>query len=159
VAAPLWAGFTALVNQQNADEGKAALGFANPAIYDLAESPRYASDFHDITVGNNTNAVSPYLYYAQPGYDLCTGWGTPTGQSLIDSLTGFSGPVFVDFNYTGGTQNGNYTTPFKTLAGGVGAVSTFGTIFIKTAGSSPETMTISKPMTITAIDGASTVGH
>jgi hypothetical protein len=74
-------------------------------------------------------------------------------------LVGLSGPVFVDFNYTGGIQNGNYTTPYKTMAGGVSGVSYYGTIFIKTAGSSSETMTISKPMTITAISGAATVGH
>jgi len=158
-SAPLWAGFTALINQQAVSEGKPTLGFANPAIYDISESPRYNAGFHDITVGANTNAVSPSLYFAQPGYDLCTGWGSPAGQNLINFLAGLSGPVFVDFNYTGSIQNGNFTTPFKTLAGGTNAVSDFGTIFIKTAGSSSETMTISKPMTITAIDGGSTVGH
>jgi subtilase family serine protease len=158
-SAPLWAGFTALVNQQAVSEGEPTLGFANPAIYDISESPLYSSGLHDIVVGANTNAVSPNLYFAKPGYDLCTGWGSPTGQSLINFLTGLSGPVFVDFNYTGSTQNGNYTTPFKTLAGGVNAVGYFGTIFIKTAGSSSETMTITKPMTITAIDGAATVGQ
>lgn len=158
-SAPLWAGFTALVNQQNANEGKSALGFANPAIYNIGESSLYSQGFHDITVGSNTNSVSPTLYFAHPGYDLCTGWGTPNGQGLINLLVGLSGPVFVDFNYTGGTQNGAYTTPFKTLTAGVSAINDYGTIFIKTAGSSSETMTITKPMTITAIDGAATVGN
>lgn len=158
-AAPLWAGFTALVNQQNVSDGKANLGFANPAIYLIGSGPLYSPGFHDVTVGSNTNAVSPNLYFAQPGYDLCTGWGTPTGQSLINFLAGFSGPVFVDFNYTGSIQNGSYPTPFKTLAAGVSAIKNYGTIFIKTAGSSSETMTITKPMTITAMDGPATVGH
>jgi subtilase family serine protease len=158
-SAPLWAGFTALVNQQAISYGKATLGFANPAFYEIGEGPLYGDGFHDITVGNNFNSVSPTLYSAAVGYDLCTGWGSPTGQGLINLLVGLSGPVFVDFNYTGGTQNGNYTTPYKTLAGGVGGVTTYGTIFIKTAGSSSETMTISKPMTITALDGAATVGN
>lgn len=158
-SAPLWAGFTALVNQQNGNEGKANLGFANPAIYVIGESSLYSAGFHDITVGNNENSVSPNLYSAKPGYDLCTGWGSPTGQGLINLLVGLSGPVFVDFNYTGSVQNGAYTTPFKTLAGGVNAIRDYGTIFIKTAGSSSETMTITKPMVITAVDGGATVGN
>lgn len=158
-SAPLWAGFTALVNQQAASQGKPTLGFANPAIYEIGLGPLYNTAFHDITVGDNTNAISPNLYYATAGYDLCTGWGSPTGQKLIDALVGFSGPVFVDFNYTGSPQNGHYTTPFNTLAGGTNAVSAHGTIIIKTAGSSTETMTIKKPMTITASDGPGTIGH
>ncbi len=160
-AAPLWAGFTALVNQQAASYGKQTLGFPNPAIYVIGKgsSELYNAAFHDITVGNNFNSVSPSLYSATTGYDLCTGWGSPTGQTLINLLVGLSGPVYVDFNYSGSPKNGHYTTPFNTLAGGTNAVSTYGTIFIKTAGSSSETMTIKKPMTITAMDGAATVGN
>ena len=158
-AAPLWAGFTALVNQQAAAQGRPPVGFLNPAIYDIAQGPLYTACFHDVTVGNDTNTDSENLYFATPGYDLCTGWGSPTGSKLIDTLTGLTGPVFVDFNYTGSITNGNYDTPFKTLAGGTNAVSVGGTIFIKTAGSSSETMTINKAMTITVSDGAATVGH
>lgn len=158
-AAPLWAGFTALVNQQNASQGKPTLGFANPAIYEIGLGSLYGPGFHDITVGSNTNSVSPTLYFAQPGYDLCTGWGSPAGQNLINSLTEFSGPVFVDFNYAGSIQNGNYTTPFKTLAAGTNAVANYGTIFIKTAGHSTAPMVIQKPMAITALDGAAVIGN
>ena len=158
-AAPLWAGFIALVNQQAAAQGKAPVGFLNPAIYEIAKGPSYANCFHDITSGNNTNAASPNLYYAAPGYDLCTGWGTPTGTNLINALVGLSGPVFVDFNYTGTEEKGTYEKPFRTLAGGTNAVSARGTIFIKTAGSSPEKMMIAKPMRITAILGPATIGH
>ncbi len=85
-AAPLWAGFMALVNQQAVAAGKSTVGFINPAVYALAQTPSYANCFHDIVTGNNTNAVSPNLYYACPGYDLCTGWGSPAGQSLINAL-------------------------------------------------------------------------
>ena len=70
----------------------------------------------------------------------------------------FSGPVWVDFNYTG-FQNGSYQNPYNTLAQGVSAVPSGGRIIIKTAGSSSETMTISTPMTITAVGGAATIGH
>ena len=87
-ATPLWAGFIALVNQQEALNGHAPVGFLNPALYATGRSSLYASSFHDITTGNNTNSSSPNSFYAVPGYDLCTGWGTPTGSNLINTLTG-----------------------------------------------------------------------
>ncbi|MGO9246666.1 MAG: PKD domain-containing protein [Verrucomicrobiia bacterium] len=89
-AAPLWAAFTALVNQQAAANGHATVGFINPAIYSIGNSSSYTSNFHDVTTGNNTNSASPTKFFAAPGYDLCTGWGTPKGQSLIEALTGLS---------------------------------------------------------------------
>ncbi len=85
-AAPLWAGFCALVNQQAALAGSQPVGFLNPAIYAIGKGPNYAADFHDIQTGNNFSGVSPTNYPAVPGYDLCTGWGTPVGQSLITAL-------------------------------------------------------------------------
>jgi hypothetical protein len=85
-AAPLWAGFTALINQQGAQNGLPPVGFLNPAIYVAAQSALYPSLFRDITTGNNTNYNGSTKYYAVPGYDLCTGWGTPNGQALINVL-------------------------------------------------------------------------
>ncbi len=87
-ASPLWAGFMALVNQQAAANGKAPIGFLNPALYALGKSAGYSSSFHDITTGNNTNPGSPTNYYAVPGYDLCTGWGSPNGLNFINALAG-----------------------------------------------------------------------
>lgn len=158
-AAPLWAGFTSLANEQSQGEGKPTIGYATPVIYAVAQGPSYALAFHDITSGNNTNSRSPNLFYAANGYDLCTGWGSPNGQNLISGLVNFASPIFVDFNYSGSPQNGRFETPFSSLAQGVSAVSNRGTIFIKTAGTSPETLTISKPLSITASDGAATVGQ
>lgn len=86
-AAPLWAGFTALVNQQASQLGEPPVGFLNPAIYSLCRSSNYLSLFNDITYGNNTNLVNGTNFFAVPGYDLCTGWGTPTGTNLINALT------------------------------------------------------------------------
>ncbi len=37
-------------------------------------------------MGNSFSPASPAKFSAEPGYDLCTGWGTPAGQSLIDVL-------------------------------------------------------------------------
>ncbi len=86
-ASPLWAGFLSLVNQQAQSLGNPPMGFINPAIYALGESANYTANFHDITVGNNTNLVVATNYFAVPGFDLCTGWGTPNGLALIKSLT------------------------------------------------------------------------
>ncbi len=87
-AAPLWAGFTALINQQAAAAGQTAVGFLNPALYAIGKSANYTTAFHDTTTGNNFNSSSPSLFSAVAGYDLCTGWGTPNGTNLINALTG-----------------------------------------------------------------------
>jgi hypothetical protein len=93
-ATPLWAGFIALVNQEAASSGGPSVGFINPAIYSIGNSAGYAAAFHDITTGNNTNSGSSNLFFAVPGYDLCTGWGTPNGMNLIDALTS-TDPLFI----------------------------------------------------------------
>ncbi|HTV43088.1 MAG TPA: protease pro-enzyme activation domain-containing protein [Candidatus Sulfotelmatobacter sp.] len=89
-SSPLWAGFMALVNQQAATDGNPPVGFINPAIYRLGQGPAsiYTNCFHDITTGNNFNSQSPNKYPATAGYDLCTGWGTPTGSNTINALAG-----------------------------------------------------------------------
>jgi subtilase family serine protease len=86
-AAPRWAGFLALVNQQVTSGGHSSRGFLNPAIYSIGQSPSYNNDFHDITSGNNNNGQGQ-SFNAVVGYDLVTGWGSPNGQSLIDELSG-----------------------------------------------------------------------
>jgi hypothetical protein len=86
-AAPLWAAFTALVNQQAAAVGHAPVGFINPALYALARSPFYTNVFNDVTTGNNTWSASPNAFYAVTNYDLCTGLGSPQGTNLINALT------------------------------------------------------------------------
>jgi hypothetical protein len=85
-AAPLWAGLMALVNQQAASYGLPSVGFVNPALYTLGKSASYPADFHDIATGNNIWPSSPSQFSAVNGYDLCTGWGTPAGPSLINAL-------------------------------------------------------------------------
>ena len=85
-AAPLWAGFAALVNEEAAANGQPPVGFLNPALYALGKSADYTNCFHDITVGNNATPSSGGLFPAVPGYDLCTGWGSPNGSNLIYAL-------------------------------------------------------------------------
>jgi kumamolisin len=72
--APLWAGLIALNNQQN---GKSA-GFIQPQIY----AAKAASAFNDIVSGNNG------AFSAGPGWDACTGLGSPIGAKLIALLGG-----------------------------------------------------------------------
>jgi len=87
-AAPLWAGFAALLNEQAMGMNNVPAGFLNPAIYALAGSSNYTACFNDITNGDNTWPGSSNAFYAVVGYDLCTGWGTPSGTNLIDALAG-----------------------------------------------------------------------
>jgi len=88
-AAPMWAGYMALVNQQAATLGQKPLGFLNPALYALgnAGGNGYAAAFHDISAGSNGFA-------AEVGYDLATGWGSPNGAGLIDALVDIAAPGF-----------------------------------------------------------------
>jgi kumamolisin len=72
--APLWAGLLARINQSL---GK-SVGYVNPLLYPA----RGQATFHDITSGNNGT------YSAGPGWDACTGLGSPDGASLLVSLGG-----------------------------------------------------------------------
>jgi hypothetical protein len=116
IAAPLWAGFTALVNQRAAALGKPPVGFLNPALYRIGKGSSYTSLFHDITTGNNANSISPNLFQAVPGYDLCTGWGTPTGTNLIAALTESASGGLVVTPALGFLADGPVRGPFKTTS-------------------------------------------
>ena len=83
-AAPMWAGYAALVNQQAALNGHASLGFINPSIYQFGVGSGYNADFHDIASGTSGS------FSAVAGYDLVTGWGSPNGIGLINALTSIS---------------------------------------------------------------------
>ncbi len=77
--APLWAGLIALINESI---GK-PVGFINPLLYQSANT---AADFHDITSGNNG------AYAAGPGWDACSGLGSPMGTHVATAL-GVSPPA------------------------------------------------------------------
>jgi len=94
-SAPLMAGFLALVNQQECLNAPAScasngggMGFVSPLLYAIGMNAGvYAKSFHDV-VGNATSnacgagASAP----AVTGYDLATGWGSPT-CGLVDQLS------------------------------------------------------------------------
>jgi hypothetical protein len=118
IASPLWAGYAALMNQQEQLNKKTTtVGFLNPAIYNIgatfyqnggqsnstalcgtpqAMGSAYAAAFHDVqdcTVNTSPGVASNACtspgggvpqkgpncgFTALPGYDLVTGWGSPT---------------------------------------------------------------------------------
>ncbi len=84
-AAPMWAGFLALVNQQLATNGKPPIGFINPTIYSQNVTSAYATDFHDIVSGTSGS------YSATTGYDLVTGWGSPKPALIAALVSGTGG--------------------------------------------------------------------
>ena len=79
-AAPQWAGIIAMANQQAVANGETTLGFLNPALYEIGEGAHYDNAFHDETSGSNG------AFSAVVGYDLVTGWGSPSAPDLIDDL-------------------------------------------------------------------------
>jgi kumamolisin len=74
--APLWAGLVALLNQKR---GK-AVGYLNPFLYQNYRQLAQSQALRDITTGNNGD------YKAGPGWDACTGLGTPDGSLLLMAL-------------------------------------------------------------------------
>lgn len=75
--APFMAAMVAVLNQAL---GK-RLGFINPLLYAMIDGPPV---FYDVTSGNNGT------YMARPGYDCCTGLGTPYVDKLLAALSGGS---------------------------------------------------------------------
>ncbi|MBT9331100.1 S53 family peptidase [Paracidobacterium acidisoli] len=83
--APLWAGLLTLINQHRASSGKPAVGFLNSTLYSL---PATSDAFRDITAGNNDiDGNLKGQYTAGPGWDACTGLGSPNGTELLTALS------------------------------------------------------------------------
>ena len=77
--APLWAGLVALMNQNLGGP----VGFLHPYLY---KQPA-AATFRDITEGSNdVNGLG--VFAAGPGWDPCTGMGTPDGKRLLAAVSG-----------------------------------------------------------------------
>ena len=80
--APLWAGLIACFNGTL----KTPVGYFNPTLYQQVATK--AGTFRDITTGNNGS------YKAGPGWDACSGWGSPNGAAILQVLGGPSGAAF-----------------------------------------------------------------
>lgn len=70
--APLWAALVCRLAQQAARP----LGLLQPALYANVAPAVAQPGFHDVTQGNNG------AYRAGPGWDACTGLGSPDGEAL-----------------------------------------------------------------------------
>ena len=172
-AAPLWAGYLALVNQQAVSNGGKVLGFLCPTIYELVAGQGNTTGFHDVTSGSNG-------YPAVKGYDLVTGWGSPNGASLINALAGTSvtgftvsaSPATVSVAQgTSGTStvtaavSGGFNSSIALSASGEpsGVTVTFSPPSVNGAGTSTMTMSVASstpvgtyPITITGTSGNAT---
>ncbi|MBI3553128.1 MAG: S8/S53 family peptidase [Elusimicrobia bacterium] len=113
-AAPLWAGLTALINQQRWAASNGSLGFGNPSFYSLAGGPSYGTVFKDITAGDNG------FYAAAAGYDDATGWGSFKADAMIAALANLNvtpgppPPAAVQFSFV----STDTVTASWTLVGG-----------------------------------------
>ncbi|MGH3211837.1 MAG: S53 family peptidase [Trebonia sp.] len=76
--APLWAGLIARLAQGT---GK-RFGLLQPMLYAGAAPGAATPGFNDIVTGNNG------AYKAGPGWDACTGLGSPNGAALLELLSG-----------------------------------------------------------------------
>ncbi len=171
-AAPMWAGFLALVNEQALANGNPVLGFVNPALYAAYSSSAYDSDFHDILTGGNTLG-------ATVGYDLATGIGSPQA-ALIDVLAGAPAAGFTlsaspnavtvvqgnsGTSTITSTTTGGFNSAVTLSASGqpAGVTVTFTPTSITGTGTSTMTMAVSAttatgvyPITVTGTSGSTT---
>jgi subtilase family serine protease len=155
-AAPMWAGYMALVNQQAVASGEPRLGFINPAIYQIGVGSGYSAAFHDIKSGSNGEPTTA-------GYDLATGWGSPNGVGLINALAGSASPDFGLALSPGSvtvTQGSKGTstitvTPSNSFSGNV-TLSASGLPSGVTAAFSPNPATSTSALTLTASATAAT---
>jgi kumamolisin len=76
--APLWAALVCRMAQASGT----SFGLIAQALYAGIQPGQDVPGFHDITTGNNG------AYSAGPGWDACTGLGSPDGTALLARLTG-----------------------------------------------------------------------
>jgi kumamolisin len=150
-AAPLWAGYLALTNQQAVANGNSTLGFINPTLYTIGGGSSYDTDFHDITSGSNG-------YSAATGYDLATGWGSPNGTALLAALAGTSSTPGYSLSASPGSvsivqggSNASASTITSTVSGGFDSA-----VALTTSGAPTGVTVVLNPTSITGA-GTSTM--
>jgi hypothetical protein len=104
-----------------------------------------------------TECKVPANVYNRPGsYSLQV-----VANGIASDPLAFYGPVWVDFNYTVGAEDGSYAFPFDTLVKGINAVVSGGTIALNASiqpSHTSATLMIAKPMSIISVNGPSTIG-
>jgi len=99
--APLWAALIARFGQKL---GK-PVGFLNPLLY------QSSGTFNDVTQGNNDSQGQGGLYQAGPGWDPCTGLGSPKGSALLQALLASVGQGPGTWSNGTSHENGSTGTP------------------------------------------------
>ena len=124
--APLWAALTCRLAQAT---GK-RFGLLSTLLYQGVTGSSPAPGFQDVTTGGNNG------YNAGPGWDACTGLGTPNGTALLARLaTATSSGGEQLFPYTGGTAQGQT----------INSASSY--VTVTTAGGGTATVTVSLAQT------------
>ena len=90
-SAPLWAGYMALVNQNSTVNGQGLCGFVNATLYAIGLTSGTAVDLFSLCFNNIHDSASNFDGFGQgfisvPGFNLCTGWGSPN-PALLDQLS------------------------------------------------------------------------
>ena len=93
-AAPLWAGFMALINQQGASQTPPLqpVGYPNEAFYGLLTTGAYTQAFHDIQGGPPNTSKCALGSTPAAGWDSVTGLGTPNGCEMIAAIDELASP-------------------------------------------------------------------
>ncbi len=107
LSTPIWAAIAALINQARSTAGQGKIGLLGPAIFPLAGT----GAFTDITSGTNGS------YNSGPGYDLCTGLGSPNVTNLIAALTSVT-PPSTFFSPSTPTVGASVQAPASVVEGG-----------------------------------------
>jgi kumamolisin len=85
LSSPIWAAFTALMDQYLRQHGKGPVGFLNPALYYLADHAESYPPFHAVTTGGNE------VWRNGDGYNESTGLGTPDVYNLVRDILPLEG--------------------------------------------------------------------
>jgi len=168
VAAPVFAGIVALLNQdvvQSGIQSTPGLGNINPTLYSLAVSSPTA--FHHVTTGDNLVYCQPTLPVGQPSNIVCPAAVAPATQGVIgyqasnkDSATGYNlvaGLGSVDAKNLASAWVGTGTAATTTTLTSSPNPSSFGatvtfTATVTTTGSTPPTGNV------TFYDGTTSLG-
>jgi hypothetical protein len=112
-----------------------------------------------VATGNKTVSTEFELPQVVQRFGLVTYSLEVVANGISSAPVNFQSPVWVDFAASGLLHFGSYNFPFQTMGQATNGVPSGGVILIRSPGSSSETMTIKKPMTIIGYGGSATIGH
>ena len=101
-ASPTWAGIVATMDSYIASIQGVQLGYLNPALYSILNSPVYNESFYNVKYGYNG---PDGLFNAHAGWNPVTGLGSPETAFLAKELAeySFKAGAYSDYNTTNNT--------------------------------------------------------